>query len=92
MIERLLYGVPIKIIGAPKSLQVEAIPPTLALKVKGGEKLIEKLGPDDINAEIDFTARYKDSQQEYAASIKTPERISWLESIPKTFKLKVRRR
>ncbi len=92
IVERVVYEVPIKIKNVPKKLVVESIPSSLSLRVKGGEKLVEKLNVDEIIAEIDYTSQYKPEQVEFPVSIKTPTNISWLESSPKTFKLIVRRK
>ena len=60
---------------------------------KGGRrKNVEKITNDDILAEIDYKTHYKPEQLEYPVSIKTPPEISWLECIPKTFKLTVKRK
>lgn len=92
IIERVVYDVPINIENIPGKYIVEATPPSLSLRVKGGEKLVEKLKVEEIIAEIDFATQYDPERTDYAVSIKTPENISWLESSPKTFKLKIRRK
>jgi YbbR domain-containing protein len=92
IVERVVYEIPITIKNVPDNLKVEATPQFLSLRVKGGEKIIEKITIDDIRAEIDFSAQYKPESVEYPVSIKTPPEVSWLESSPKTFKLTVRRK
>jgi hypothetical protein len=88
----IVYNVPIQILHVPSNLEVTAIPPKLALKVKGGEKIVAALDSSDIMAEIDYRSQYKTGQEEYAASISTPDNITWIESIPKTFSLTVKRK
>jgi YbbR domain-containing protein len=92
IIERVIYDIPIRIKNVPKYLLVESIPISLSLRVKGGEKNVEKLNSDEILAEIDFRTQYKPEQTDFPVSIKTPPEISWLESSPKTFKLTVKRK
>lgn len=92
IVERVVYEVPIKIKNVPKKLTVESMPSSFSLRIKGGEKIVEKLEVTEIIAEIDYASQYKPEREEYAVSIKVPKNISWLESSPKTFKLKVRRK
>jgi hypothetical protein len=92
LVERIVYDVPILISDVPRYLQVEAIPPTLSLRIKGGEKLVADVDPEDIRAQINFASKYSPDAENYAASISTPDKISWVESIPTTFKLKVKRK
>ena len=88
----MVYDIPVKIRNVPKNLLVESIPDSLSLRVKGGEKNVEKLNSEEILAEIDFELQYKPEQSDYPVRIKTPPEISWLESSPKTFKLTVKRK
>ena len=88
----IVYNVPILIRHVPANLEVTANPPKLALKVKGGEKIVAALDSSDIRAEIDYRSQYRTGQEEYAASIITPDNISWIESIPETFSLTVKRK
>jgi len=92
LIERVVYDIPIQVINVPNNLVVEPVPNKLSLKIKGGEIMVADLNAEDIHAEIDFAKDYTLEKEEYGASIVTPENISWIESIPKKFKLKVRRR
>ncbi len=92
IIERVVYDIPVRIKNIPKDLLVESIPFSLSLRIKGGEKNVEKLNSDEILAEIDFKLQYKPEKSEYPVIIKTPPEISWLESSPKTFKLTVKRK
>jgi YbbR domain-containing protein len=89
--ERTIYDVPITVINVPSNIDVEAIPPKLSLRIKGGVDLIAEIQPADILAEIDFGKSYESEKDSYGARIITPEDVTWIESIPKTFKLKVRR-
>jgi YbbR domain-containing protein len=92
LVERIVYKIPISIQNVPRHLEVKAIPPDLALKVKGGEKIVAALKPDEFKAQIDFASNYHPDREKYAASISTPEEVSWLESIPTTFSLQVKRK
>jgi len=89
--ERTVFEIPITIINVPRRINVEPIPPMLDLRVKGGEQLVAALRPQDIIAEIDFRKSYDPGREFYTAKIITPEKISWIESFPKTFNLKVKR-
>jgi YbbR domain-containing protein len=90
--DRIVYNIPIIIRNVKSNLVVTAIPPELALKVKGGEKIVAALKASDIKAEIDYGNQYRRDREKYAASISTPENISWIECIPKTFSLQVKRK
>jgi YbbR domain-containing protein len=92
LVDRIVYKIPIMIRNVRNDLEVAAIPPELALKVKGGEKIVAALQASDIKAEIDYRNQYRRDREKYAASISTPENISWIECIPKTFSLQVKRK
>jgi hypothetical protein len=92
LVDRIVYKIPILIRNVRANLDVTAIPPDLALKVKGGEKIVADLQASDIKAEIDYGSQYRKNREKYAASISTPENISWIECIPKTFSLQVKRK
>jgi hypothetical protein len=92
LVDRIVYKIPILIRNVRANLDVTAIPPDLALKVKGGEKIVADLQASDIKAEIDYGSQYRRDREKYAASISTPENISWIECIPKTFSLQVKRK
>ena len=92
IVERVIYEIPVRIKNVPTNLSVKSIPTTFSMRIKGGEKNVEKITNDDILAEIDYNTHYKPEQLEYPVSIKIPPEISWLESSPKTFKLTVKRK
>ena len=90
--ERIVYKIPILIRRVPANLEVTAMPPELALKVKGGEKILVALESSDIKAEIDYRNQYRPELEKYAAIITTPDKITWIECIPNTFSLQVKRK
>lgn len=90
--ERVVYGVPVKVINVPRGLKVITNPAVLALHVKGGEKVVAELNSEQIDAEIDFNKSYKPDKKYYPVRISTPQNISWIESIPKEFQLQIKRR
>lgn len=92
LIERVVYDIPIKVINVPANFKVEAVPDKMSLKIKGGEDLVAEIDREDFKAEIDFLKSYHVEKEAYGASITAPKNISWIESIPRSFKLKVRRR
>jgi hypothetical protein len=92
LVERIIYDIPVKVIDSPAHLNVEAVPPFLALRIKGGEKIVTALNAEDIGVEINFNRSYHPDKDEYSALITTPAAVSWIESIPKTFKLKIKRK
>ena len=92
LVELIIYKIPIKIQDVPAKFEVIAIPPELALKVKGGEKLVAALDTSLIKAEINFKNSYRPDRVKYAVSIKTPVNIIWIESIPETFAIQVKKR
>ena len=92
LVERTIYEIPITVLRVPSHLNVETIPSNLSLRIKGGEKIVANVLPEEIKVEIDFAKNYNRNKEDYAAYIVTPNNISWIESIPKTFKLKVKRK
>jgi hypothetical protein len=89
--ERTVFDIPISVTNVPRRYTIEASPAKLDLRVKGGEELLAELKPDEITAEIDFSKSYLRGKENYSAKIMTPDKISWIESYPKTFKLIVKR-
>jgi YbbR domain-containing protein len=92
LIERVVYNIPITVKNVPSYLAVEVVPNTLSLRIKGGQDIVAKVEPDFIKADIDFMKSYRSSKEKYVARIVTPSDLSWIESIPKTFILKVKRK
>jgi hypothetical protein len=92
LVELIIYKIPIKIQDVPANFEATAIPAELALKVKGGEKLVAALDTSLIKAEINFKKSYRADREKYAVSIKTPENITWIESIPERFTIQVKKR
>ena len=92
LVERIVYDIPVKVIDVPPNLAVETVPPFLALRIKGGEKIVANVQAADIQVEINFARSYRPDKDEYSALITTPASISWTESIPGTFKLKIKRK
>lgn len=92
LVERIVYEIPVTVINVPANLEVIPKPNKLSLKVKGGEKIVASLSADQINAEITFGDHYRPDPKNYAVSISTPDDIAWIESIPKTFTLQVKRK
>ena len=92
LVERTIREIPIRIRRVPADLDVSAIPPKIALKVKGGERIIAALDTSQIIAEIDFRNYYKPDRDKYAVSIITPDKVSWIESFPKVFSLQVKKK
>ncbi len=92
LVERMIYEIPVKILNVPAGLEVTSIPPTLALRIKGGEEPAAAVTQDDIKATIDYRKSYRPDKKEYGASIEMPDKVSWIESIPKTFRLHIKRK
>jgi len=92
LVERIVYDVPVKVINVPADLSVESIPPFLALRIKGGEKIVAGVSLEHFRVEIDFSRTFRPDKDEYSAIIYTPNSISWTESIPGIFKLKIKRK
>ena len=92
LVERVIYDIPINVVNVPGNLIVEAVPQKMSLRVKGGEQIVADIRADEILAEINFEKQYKPDHEEYGAEIITPENVNWIESIPKKFKLKIKRR
>jgi YbbR domain-containing protein len=92
LVERIIREIPVRIRKVPVDLEVTVIPAKFALKVKGGEQIVAVLDTSQIIAEIDFKSYYKPDRERYAVSIITPEKVSWIESFPKTFSLQVKKK
>jgi len=92
LVELIIYEIPVRVINVPDHLEVTPIPSKLSLKIKGGEKIVASLSADQINAEIAYGNQYRPDPKKYAVSISTPKNIEWIESIPKTFTLQVKRK
>ncbi len=92
LVERVIYDIPINVVNVPRNLIVEAVPQKMSLRVKGGEQIVADIRADEIMAEINFEKQYKPDHEEYGAKIITPKNVNWIESIPKKFKLKIKRR
>lgn len=92
LVDKFVYKIPIQIRNVKGNLDVKAIPAELALKVKGGAKIVAALQASDIKAEIDYGNQYRKDRENYAASITTPDNISWIECVPRTFTLQVKRK
>lgn len=90
--EKVIYDIPIRVKNVPAYLQVDADPNVLSLRIKGGEKIVAQIRPENINAEIDFAKNYRKDRTQYSAAISVPENISWIESIPKTFELHIKKK
>jgi len=92
LVERVLYDIPINVINVPKNLVVEPVPQRMSLRVKGGEQIVADIKSDEISTVINFAKQYKVDREDYGAEIIIPENVTWIESIPKKFKLKVKRK
>ena len=92
LIEGFVREIPIRIYDVPDEYEVVANPPKLALKVKGGEQLVAALDTSSVRAEFNFRQNYRPGRDKYAVSIITPEKITWLESFPKTFTLQIKKK
>ncbi len=92
LVERVIYDIPVHVINIPGRLVVESLPPKISLRIKGGEQIVAGINADEIQAEINFGKQYKVDREEYSAKIITPQNVNWIESIPKKFRLKIRRK
>jgi len=92
LVEIVVREIPIQFHRVPKEWEVIAHPPKLALKVKGGERLVAALDTSSIKAEFDFMQNYQPDREKYAVSIITPEKISWIESYPKMISLQIKKK
>jgi hypothetical protein len=90
--EQMIYDIPIRLKNVPSNLQVEVKPNTLSLRIKGGEKIVSQIKTENIGAEIDFAKDYRKERVHYSAAISVPDNISWIESIPKTFELHIKKK
>jgi hypothetical protein len=90
--ERIVYDIPVSVINVPAGLEVKAEPANMALRIKGGEKLVAAVKAEEIVAQIDYSLHQQGANRSYAPFIRTPENITWVESIPREFSLYIKRK
>jgi len=90
--ERTLYNIPIQMLGIPPEFLASGAPPTVNVRVSGGESKISVLTAKEITAVFDYQKYYKPGKLIYPVDVETPKDIELLEVIPPTFRLQLKRR
>ncbi len=89
--ERLISDVPVEVVNVPRNMRVIPLPSTAAIYVKGGEKLLAELTPDDFKIRIDFRRDWHPGTRTVKADIITQADILYVESRPSRFELIVQK-
>lgn len=91
IVERTIFNVPIQIVGVPSNLQATPQPPTVSLRVKGGESLITALTADAITVFFDYSKHFEAGRMNYPVQIETPPNMTWTHVSPDNFRLQLKR-
>ncbi len=89
--ERLISDVPVEVVNVPPNMRVIPLPSTAAIYVKGGEKLLAELTPNDFKIRIDFRRDWHPGTKTVKADIITRADILYVESRPPRFELIVQK-
>jgi hypothetical protein len=92
LVERTIYNVPIQIIGVPADISAEATPTTISVRVKGGESTISAVTKEDIEVIFNYQKSFESGKSNYPMQIKTPNNVSWVETSPQSFNIKLIRK
>jgi len=92
LVERTLYNIPIRIIEMKPDLTATAGPATITIRVKGGESIVSSLSAEDISAVFNFAKHYKQGSLYYTPEIITPKGVTVLETSPKSFVIRLKRK
>tara|TARA_B100001250_G_scaffold412096_1_gene442411 strand:- start:1033 stop:2004 length:972 start_codon:yes stop_codon:yes gene_type:complete len=89
--ERIIAGIPVRVINIPDNIRVFPSPQTVALTVIGGLKQISKLKAEEIDVVLDFNS-WSTKNQFYEPSIILPNGIiKWQDLSPRSLELGVAR-
>ncbi|MFH1942682.1 MAG: hypothetical protein ABIL68_11340 [bacterium] len=89
--ERTLSGIVVRVTDVPQGMTVTIVPSTVSLKLQGGVNILSALKKEDVDATIDFRARYRYRGKRIPARIKVPPGITFSEAKPADFELVVER-
>ncbi len=89
--EKEVLNVPVTVINAPRSIQVIPLPSAATVYVKGGEKVLANLGPNDFRIEIDFKKVWTPGVKTVKANLVTSANILYMETRPPEFELIVQK-
>jgi YbbR domain-containing protein len=92
LVERTLYNIPIQIVGSPGDLIATTSPASMTIRVKGGEQTISALTAKDIHLVFNYNERYRQGNLYYTPEIKIPKGVSALETSPRSFLVRLKRR
>lgn len=92
LVERSVYNIPIQIVGVPDDLIASAIPPTISLRVKGGESLVSALKAEEITVVFNYARDYQAGRMQYPMEVETPQGISVVQMSPEMFRLQLKKK
>ncbi len=92
LVERSVYNIPIQIVGVPDDLIASAIPPTISLRVKGGESLVAALKAEEITVVFNYARDYRKGIMQYPLEVETPQGVSVVEMSPQIFRLQLKKK
>lgn len=89
--ERMIPEVPVVVVDVPKDMQVIPLPSSTTVYVKGGEKVLADLKPDDFKVVIDFRKEWRPGIEKVTATITTKAKVLYMETRPPDFELIVQK-
>ncbi|NOX90436.1 MAG: YbbR-like domain-containing protein [Calditrichaeota bacterium] len=92
IVERNIYNIPIQIIGLPGDLIADAVPPVISIRIKGSERKIEAVTPEQITAIFDYQNDYHVGRSHYIPQIEVPEGVQVIQISPRSFRLQLRKK
>ncbi len=92
IVERQLYNIPIQIIGVPENLEPIAIPPVVSVRIKGSERRVKNILPEQITAIFDYEKDYRIGRNHYVPRIELPEGVSVVQVSPRSFRLMLKKK
>ena len=92
LVERSVYNIPIQIVGVPDDLIASAIPPTISLRIKGGESLVSSLKAEEITVVFNYARDHQPGRMQYPVDVETPQGISVVEMSPELFRLQLKKK
>lgn len=88
--ERIISGIPVKVINVLPNLRLFVNPTTVALTVVGGVDRIAAVDPEDILVTIDFAKQWISGKNYYEPTVNVPEDIlEWQDLSPRNLELVV---
>ena len=88
--ERWMRGIAVEAVNVPEGVQVKVVPSVLSIKIQGGADLLAQVGPEDIQATVNFADRDRYAGKRIPALIRIPKDVAFSEVEPRYFELTVK--